>query len=191
MSYTAELTALLAPLGVYTFRAGSFSMAELEALGAALDEARAELEREQRESLVMTAQEEGLSNREALFRHAPVADTEEQRRAVIAGFWQISGDGFTLDALNRCAAACGAACVIEECGTVNRIRVRFPHIMGIPEDFAPMRAILEDILPAHAGIEYAFRWCTWAETEGYGLLWRDLSAMRWHDWRVYHEGVPE
>lgn len=191
MSYARELTALLSPLGVYTFREGSFSMAELQALGAVLDEARAELERGQRESLVMTAREEGLSEREALFRHAPIADSAEQRRAVIAGFWQISGDGFTLDALNRCAAACGAACVIGESGEVGRIRVRFPHIMGVPEAFEAMRAILEDVLPAHAGIEYVFRWCTWGETQTYGLLWRDLNAMRWHDWRVYHEGVPE
>lgn len=189
MSYTRELTALLSPLGVYTFREGSFSMAELQALGAALEEARTQLERGLRESLVMTAQEEGLSNREALLRHAPIADSAEQRRAMIAGFWQISGDGFTLDALNRCAAACGAACAIEECGEVNRIRVRFPHIMGIPAAFARMRAILEDILPAHAEIEYAFRWCKWGETEHYGLLWRDLNPMSWHEWRVYHEGA--
>ena len=37
MSYAQRLMALLRPLGVYTFRDGSFSMAQLEALGAQMD----------------------------------------------------------------------------------------------------------------------------------------------------------
>ena len=39
MSYENELVTMLRPLGVYSFREGSFSLAELQALGAALDAA--------------------------------------------------------------------------------------------------------------------------------------------------------
>ena len=43
MSYGNELIAMLRPLGVYSFREGSFSLAEMQALGADLDQADASL----------------------------------------------------------------------------------------------------------------------------------------------------
>ena len=52
MSYGNELIAMLRPLGVYSFREGSFSLAELQALGAALDEADEALSRAQKETIV-------------------------------------------------------------------------------------------------------------------------------------------
>ena len=67
------------------------------------------------------------------------------------------------------------------------MRVRFPGLMGIPPEFARMREIIEDLLPAQLGIEYVFRWCTWQETEAYGLTWDDLGQMSWDGWRTYRE----
>ena len=52
---------------------------------------------------------------------------------------------------------------------------------------AQMKIIIEDILPCQLGIIYWFRYCTWQETEGYGLTWGDLDAMTWHGWETYHE----
>ena len=52
---------------------------------------------------------------------------------------------------------------------------------------AQMKIIIEDILPCQLGITYWFRYCTWQETEGYGLTWGDLDAMTWHGWETYHE----
>ena len=60
MSYGNELIAMLRPLGVYSFREGSFSLAELQALGAALDEADEALSRAQKETIVKSAGDEGL-----------------------------------------------------------------------------------------------------------------------------------
>lgn len=37
------------------------------------------------------------------------------------------------------------------------------------------------------GITYWFRYCTWQETQDYGLTWADLNAMTWHEWETYHE----
>ena len=119
MSYGNELVTMLRPLGVYSFREGSFSLAELQALGAALDEADASFSKAQKETIVLSAGDEGLSRWEALFRSRPPAKTIEARRAAIAGFLRISGDSFTLAALNRCLCACGVACSVEETGEVN------------------------------------------------------------------------
>lgn len=100
MNYADELVSMLRPLGVYSFQEGSFSLAELQALGAALDAADEAFGAAQKESIVMTAQDEGLSKMEALFRSKPPAKTVDARRAAIAGFLRISGDSFTLAALN-------------------------------------------------------------------------------------------
>ena len=167
MNYADELVSMLRPLGVYSFQEGSFSLAELQALGAALDAADEAFGAAQKESIVMTAQDEGLSKMEALFRSKPPAKT--------------------VDALNRCLCACGVACSVEETGEVNRVKVWFPGVMGIPDGFAEAKIIIEDILPCQMGITYWFRYCTWQETQDYGLTWADVNAMTWHEWETYHE----
>ena len=187
MSYTDELVDMLRGLGVYSFREGSFSLAELQALGAQLDAADGAFATAQKETIVMTAQDEGLSKMEALFRSRPPARTVQARRAAIAGFLQIGRDSFTLEAINRCLAACGVACRVEELEQVNCVKVWFPGVMGVPDGFSEMKIIIEDILPCQLGITYWFRYCTWQETQDYGLTWGDLNAMTWHEWETYHE----
>ena len=108
MSYAQRLMALLRPLGVYTFRDGSFSMAQLEALGAQMDAARAALEKNGRESIVMSAEDEGLDRAQALFRYRAPTDDVPSRRAAVAGLMQVADDAFTLEALQRCLPAGGA-----------------------------------------------------------------------------------
>lgn len=187
MGHADGLVRRVQPLGVYTFREGSFSLGEWQALGAALDALDQWLQAGQRESLVMTATGEGLGNYEALFPCLGESSDVEARRAAIAGFLQIGGDGFTPEALNRCLQACGVACVVEEVGEVNHVRVSFPGTMGVPEGFDRMQIVIEDILPCQLGIEYWFRYCTWGETERYGLRWKDLNEMTWLTWMEYTE----
>ena len=87
--------------------------------------------------------------------------------------------------------ACGVPCTVEETGEVNRVKVWFPGVMGVPEGFSWMRAVIEDILPCQLGIFYWFRYCTWQETEQYRLTWGALNAMSWTAWMLYHEGPVE
>ena len=187
MNGTDALVALLRPLGVYTFREGSFSMAELQALGQQFDALHAEAERVLRESIVLTAEDEGLSKREALLLWRADAKGVEARRRALVGFLQIAGDSFTLDAIGKCVAACGAACIVEETGTPNEVRVRFPNVMGIPEGFERICRIVEMILPCQLRIDYVFCWCTWGQTQEYGLTWNDLGTMTWNEWQTYKE----
>ena len=65
--YEQYLRALLAPLGVYDLRDGTINGAELYALGIGMDAVSQRLETVERESLTATAEDEGLSRREALF----------------------------------------------------------------------------------------------------------------------------
>ena len=191
MGFTEELVELLRPLGVYTFREGSFSLGELQALGAPLDAAKAWAEEMQRESIVMTAEDEGLTRMESLFRFCAGLKEAQARRAAIAAFLQFGRDSFTKQALNQCLNACGVPCRVEETGEPEHVKVWFPGQMGIPDGFAQMRVIMEDILPCQLDIFYYFRYCTWQETEDYGLTWGRLNEMTWMQWMLYHEGEFE
>ena len=187
MSYTDQLVRLLLPLGVYSFAEGSFSLAQLQALGSTLDDLEKWQMDLQKETIVMTAENEGLQKMLSLFRgKVPAASVTNQRQA-IAGFLRISGDSFTLQALNACLAACGVKCEVAETMQANSVMVRFPDTMGIPKEFALMQQIIEDILPCQLEILYVFQYCTWAQTERYGLTWGDLDQMSWHDWRHYRQ----
>ena len=186
MSYAEELVRLLLPLGVYSFAEGSFSLGELQALGAALDAQEAEQIRLQRESIPMTAEAEGLDKMAALFRHFPQNLSVAQKRTAIAGFLQVSGDSFTQEALQRCLLACGTQCLLEETGT-NRVQVSFPQVMGVPEGFTQMQYVIEDLLPCQLEITYFFRYCTWEETAQYAMTWGELEQMSWDAWRHYTE----
>ena len=186
MSYADELVGLLLPLGVYTFSEGSFSLGELQALGAVLDEQELEQIRLQRESIAATAEEEGLDKLAALFRRFPEGLSVQAKRAAIAAYMQVGGDSFTPAALQRCLLACGAECLLEETG-INRVKISFPCVMGIPAGFDRMQRIIEDLLPCQLEISYFFRYCTWGETAQYGLTWGDLGEMSWDEWRHYKE----
>ena len=82
--YAVYLKTLLEPLGIYDLTENSISGGELCALGGELDAVNGQLERAEREALTATAEEEGLSRREALFARRSAAETVEQRRAAIA-----------------------------------------------------------------------------------------------------------
>ena len=189
--YESYLINLLRPLGVYDLRPGTLNGAELSALGEGLDGAEEQLETAEREALTATAEDEGLDRMEALFRYCAGLKDTQARRAAIAAFLQFGGDSFTLQALNRCLQTCGVFCRVAETGRPEHVRVWFPRQMGIPAGFAQMRVIIEDILPCQLDIFYDFRYCTWQETEKYGLRWADLGSMTWMQWMLYHEGAFE
>jgi hypothetical protein len=179
MGYGTYLTELLRPLGVYDLRSGSFSGAELQALGAAMDAVAAGTALGLREGVVMTAEDTGLDMVEQLFRYRPAAATVADRRAAIAGLMMVGGDSFTLTALRRCLRGCGVEALVEETDTAGVVRVSFPGIMGVPAGFDRVQIIIEDILPCHLEIDYDFRFVTWGELEDHGVTWGQLEGMTW------------
>lgn len=184
--YGGYLKQLLAPLGVYQLE-NSFNGAELESLGAALDEVFDTLEEVHKQADLTTAGPEGLKKLEGLFARRPVTDDEERLRTALAALLRIGGDSFTLEAINDNLAGCGLNAVAEETDTAQTVAVRFPEVPGIPEGFEEMRKIIEDILPCHLAVEYVFwyvtwamlqrRFATWGEIEELGLSWEELEKL--------------
>ena len=188
MGYGAYVKELLAPLGVYDLTAGTVSEGELYALGTLLDTVGQRLEAVERESLTATAEGEGLERRESLFARRPVADTAESRRAAIAALLQIDGDSLTPAAINRTIQGCGIRAKALEIDT-GHLRVVFPDVGGVPEEFEQIRSIILDILPCHLEVEFYFRYLTWAECERGAYTWATVEAAG-HTWDTFQTSPP-
>ena len=187
-SYETYLKNLLEPLGVYDFTPGTPGECALFALGAALDNLAAVLEHAERESLCPTAEDEGLSRREALFARVPAAPDTARRRAAIAALCRIDGNGLTLDTLNAAIDGCGIRAKAVELGG-GRLRVLFPNTAGIPADINRIERIILDILPCHLETEFYFRFLTWAECAAQNFTWQAVEAAG-HTWNSFQAAVP-
>lgn len=186
--YEEYLRNLLEPLGVYDLRTGTVNLAELHALGQGLDAVSGQLEYTEREALAATAEDQGLSRRESLFRRRPAAFTPAERRAAIAALLQIDGDSLTPGAINRTMGGCGVKARALEMGD-GKLRVIFPEVAGVPPEFEQIRAIILEILPCHLEVEFYFRYLTWAECEQAEYTWADVEAAE-HTWESFQLAVP-
>lgn len=185
--YEQYLIRLLAPLGLYDLRA-PYNGGELAALGGALDSVSELVEQVERESLLVTAEGEGLDRREALFAHKPAAVTTEERREAIAALLRISEDSLTPAAMNDTLTGCGIRAGAEEKAD-GGLRVVFPKTAGVPVEFEQIRKIILDILPCHLEVEFYFRYLTWAECEVAEYTWDKVEAAQ-HTWESFQLAVP-
>ena len=186
MSYGQYLKDLLAPMGVYRLE-GTLNGGELDSIGAVLDGVDGVLEHTRREMILLTAEDEGLETVETLLTRRPVAANLEDRRAALAALLRIGGDSFTLAAINDTLRGCGVYALAEETGIPGRVEIFFPDVPGIPDGFEELRKIIEDILPAHVGIQYVYwyvtweelerRFATWGELESRGLTWGEIEKL--------------
>lgn len=186
--YEEYLRALLAPLGVYRLDRDSLSGAELYALGRGLDAVSDRLDSVEREGVTATAEGEGLRRRESLFLRRPAATTPEERRAAIAALLQIDGDSLTPEAIDRTIRGCGIRAQAIELGT-NQVRVVFPDVVGVPTEFEQIQKIVMDILPCHLGVEFYFRFLTWAECEAAEYTWAFVEEQE-YDWNGFQAAIP-
>ena len=188
MGYGEYLRELLRPLGVYDLSEESLSGSELRAAGAALDSCNGTMEHVERESVLFTAEAEGLKLREDLFAHRPVDYGVQRRREAIAALLQVSGDSFTLDGINRAIRGCGIWAQAQETGEYGHIRVIFPDVSGIPEGFEQIRDVILDLIPCHLETEFYFRYITWAECEAQGFTWEMIHEAE-HTWYSFELAV--
>ena len=120
----------------------------------------------------------GLERIIALLARRPVADTPTGMRKALAALMRIGGDSFTLEAINATISGCGVHAHVEEKEIPGEVVVSFPDIPGIPKGFKEIREIIEDILPAHLGIEYVFWYITWEELERKISCWAEIEERQ-------------
>ena len=168
--YEQYLIRLLAPLSLYNLRA-PHNGGELAALGGELDSVSGLVELVERESLLATAESEGLDRREA-----------------IAALLRISEDSLTPEAINDTLTGCGIRARAEEKAD-GSLRVIFPRTAGVPAEFDQIRKIILDILPCHLEVEFYFRYLTWAECEAAEYTWDEVETAQ-HTWESFQLAVP-
>lgn len=186
--YGEFLRELLRPLGVYDLSDGMVNESELYAAGGELDEVDTALETVEQENLITTAEGEGLSRREELFARKPAADTILQRRAALLALFQIDGDCFTLEAINRTICGCGIHAEAQETDTQGKLRIIFPDVAGIPPQFDRIQKIILDIIPCHLETEFYFRYLTWAECESRATTLQDILTIE-DTWESFLKSV--
>lgn len=175
MSHTERLWELILPMGPYT-RQGVYTAGELAGEGSALDGVEAALDDLEREAMLDTAEGEGLEAIEGLLAHRPVAGTTRARRAALSALLRISGDSFTLAAINDNLAGCGLNAEVSETEEPGVVEVRFPDVPGVPDGFAQLKKIIEDIIPCHLQINYVYWYVTWQLMEERFPTWGDVET---------------
>ena len=193
LGYEEYLAALLRPLGVYDLQPGTINRGELAAYGRALDGAGEELDHTAREMSLTTARDFGLERIEALLPYRPVCQTARQRREALAALLRIGGDSFTPEAINDTLLGCGLNARAEETGRPGYVKVRFPNVAGIPEGFERLRAIIEELLPSHLDITYAFWYTTWAMVANRHPTWGEVagSGLSWYGLATENDGFED
>jgi len=180
VSYATYLWTLLKPLGPYPTK-GVYTAGELACEGKQLDDVSASLDELEREAFLDTAQTWGLDKIESLLTRRPVATSLQSRRAALAALLRISGDSFTLNAINDNLKGCGLNAVVQETNDPSVVEVRFPDVPGIPDSFDTLQKIIEDILPCHLQINYIFWFITWQQMESRFSIWKNIEAGN-YDW---------
>jgi len=173
--YFDYLRDLLAPLGLYDMDC-AYGRGELEALGSQLDSVCGMLETAEREMCPATAEGAGLTAYEALLPYVPASPDTASRRAAIAALLQIDGGAFTRAALSSALAGCGIPALAEEGPGARTVTVTFPGVRGEPENLAALQRRIEQILPCHLAVAYAFVYLTWAELETAASSWAELES---------------
>ncbi len=81
-----------------------------------------------------------------------------------------------MSAINDTVSGCGIPAVVKELGK-GRASVSFPGVAGEPDNFQQLKKIIEDILPAHLGVEYRFWFLTWQELEDSFPSWQSVQSL--------------
>ncbi|MBE6948493.1 MAG: DUF2313 domain-containing protein [Ruminococcaceae bacterium] len=155
MGYTDYLIRILAPLSVYDLTENSYSRAELEAMGKALDECCSEIEILERECTVPTAEDYGLSMYEKLLpRHYAIA--VHTRRKAIISMLSVNNSCFTQELLNKTLSGCGEPTTVRETGEASQVMVDFTEVNGRPVNYVQLERWVENMLPCHLETVYNY-----------------------------------
>ncbi len=186
MNYGELLEEMIAPLGMYD-KAGKFQAGEMVCIGTYLEMVSERLEEIQREMTLLTAEDWGIEAISDLFLMRPQSLNIQEKREALRALMQISGDSFTVEALNQTLAGCGTLAKVSETEEVGVVEISFPNIPGSPPGFQNICYILENILPAHLAVRYCFWSITWkvlaekiasfGDLAESGLSWKELESF--------------
>lgn len=188
MGYADYIWSLIKPLGVYS-EDGPYNISEIGAIGNSLDLCGNEISEFERESITVTAEGYGLEAYEKIIPRRPVSNSLASRRNALIALLRIDESCFTLEAINNAIIGCGVKAVASETDTRGVVKVVFPDVRGIPDNIEYLKTIIEDIIPCHLGINYAYVYTPWSYLIDFFSTWRDImdKELTWHEIEIYIE----
>jgi hypothetical protein len=183
-----RLKAALRPLGLYRLDGATLVDAELKAYAAGLKlfwEAAAAFTRE---CFTATAEEEGLTLREALCGGTPAGLTVEQRRERLLYRTAVTADDCSREGVARALVAAGLhADVVEQPDEALYVNVHAP--LGDTALCAALEAAAQEFLPAHIEAVFDFRPLSWDAVEAMELIFSAMDArgLTWNQIDHYGE----
>lgn len=110
--------------------------------------------------------------------------TIDERKAIISAKWRGAGK-LTLELIQDTVKAYTTNVVsVRFNGT---IIIDFSDKIGVPNDVDSLFKSIEDIKPAHLGVDYVFRYRTWGELKPF--TWQTVGNYSWKD--VKEKEIPE
>ncbi|WP_332648905.1 putative phage tail protein [Lysinibacillus sp. 54212] len=67
------------------------------------------------------------------------------------------------------------------------IIVKFVGKYGVPPNLDDLKAVIDNIVHAHLGVEYEFSFLTWDQTDALNLTWDQMDALNltWDEFETY------
>ncbi len=113
MGYGEYMKNLLAPLQLYDLEHGA-GAGELDVLGQFLDGLFDDFVCIEKESVISTAEDEGLAAYEHILPYVPVSGTTQERRAALCALLSIDGASFSCAEIARTLIGCGISAQAHE-----------------------------------------------------------------------------
>ncbi len=100
--------------------------------------------------------------------------TTDERKAIISAKWRGAGK-LTLELIQDTVKAYTTNVVsVRFNGT---IIIDFSDKIGVPNDVDSLMKSVEDIKPAHLGVDYIFRYRTWGDLQPF--IWKAIDKYSW------------
>lgn len=130
----------------------------------------------------------GLANWESfLDLGTDESESYANRRSVIISKLRGVGTFTRAMVLNAAESFENGSIEITEYAKLGYFKVKFVSTRGLPPNFSAFQAWIEDIKPAHLGVEYEFVYMTWNEFDAFNKTWTQWDALNltWDEFEVY------
>lgn len=159
------------------FKKDAIANAIASVTGQKLDNIEIEVNKIYNNLFLTTSDSDGLKNFE---NELEITFSKNQslkdRKAIISAKWRGAGT-LTLELIQQTVDAYTEEDVIVRFDTV--IILDFTNDIGKPDNLEALKKQLEEVIPAHLGIEYIFRYRTWGELEPYKYM--NIATDTWQN----------
>lgn len=113
----------------------------------------------------------------------------EERRSAVKSRMRGAGT-VTIEGLkNICSAFINGRINVIEVPTEYKIIIEFIDERGYPSNIETVKQIISQIIPAHLGVEYIYRYLTWDEFGSFEWTWNEIDSkqLTYEELSVYRE----